>query len=97
MMRKRDSHIGWATMLRKAICTTLIVLLTGAAASAQGNTAGVPGYTNAARSNQEKKNDRDLDRAYQSTVTGRPDAVKKPDPWGDVRPTPPATTAKTKQ
>ncbi len=84
-------------MLRKAICTTMIVFLMAGVASAQGNTAGVPGYTNAARSAQEKKNDRDLDRAYQSTVSGRPDAIKKSDPWGDVRPAPPAPPAKTKQ
>jgi hypothetical protein len=84
-------------MLRKTICTILIGLLMVGAASAQSNTLGVPGYTNAARSNQEKKNDRDLDRAYQSTVNGRPDAVKKSDPWGDVRPAPPASPTKNKQ
>ncbi|MGN6750368.1 MAG: hypothetical protein ACTHJS_17420 [Xanthobacteraceae bacterium] len=84
-------------MLRKSCCTALIVLLMVAAASAQNNTLGVPGYTNAARSNQEKKNDRDLDRAYQSTVSGRPDAAKKSDPWGDVRPAPPAPPPKNKQ
>jgi hypothetical protein len=80
-------------MWRKTNCTMLIVALMMGVASAQPDTRGVPGYTNAARSNQEKKNDRDLDRAYQSTVNGRPDAVKKSDPWGDVRPTPPAIPA----
>jgi hypothetical protein len=84
-------------MLRKIFCTMPIALVMAGAASAQPDTRGVPGYTNAARSNQEKKNDRELDRAYQSTVNGRPDAVKKPDPWGDVRPTPPPAPAKNKQ
>jgi hypothetical protein len=85
-------------MLRKTICTMLIVVLVAGAASAQPDTRGLPGYSNAARTSQEKKNDRDLDRAYQSTVNGRPDAVKKSDPWGDVRAAPPATpAAKNKQ
>lgn len=84
-------------MLRKIICTMLVLILMVGAASAQSDPRGLPGYSNAVRSNQEKKNDRDLDRAYQSTVNGRPDAVKKSDPWGDVRPTPPATSAKNKQ
>ena len=83
-------------MLRTIICTMLIVIAMMGTASAQGNTRGLPGYTNALRSNQEKKDDKDLDRAYQSTVNGRPD-VKKPDPWSDVRPTPPATPPKNKQ
>jgi hypothetical protein len=84
-------------MLRKTFCTVLIVFPMVGAAFAQNNTLGVPGYTNAARTNQEKKNDRDLDRAYQSTVKGRPDVVKNSDPWGDVRPTTPATPPKNKQ
>jgi hypothetical protein len=87
-------------MLRTTICTMLIVILMVGTAAAQRDTRGLPGYTNSVRSNQEKKDDKDLDRAYQSTVSGRPDAVKKPDPWGDVRPTPPAapaTPAKNKQ
>jgi hypothetical protein len=57
---------------------------------------GVPGYTNSIRTDQEKKNDRDIDRAYQSTIKG-PDAVKKTDPWSDVRPAPPAEAAKNKK
>jgi hypothetical protein len=56
----------------------------------------VPGYTNSIRTDQEKKNDREIDRAYQSTIKG-PDAVKKTDPWGDVRPAPPAAATKNKQ
>jgi hypothetical protein len=84
-------------MLRKTICTALIVILMAGAASAQNDTPGQPGYSNAVRSDKERKNDRDVDRAYQSTVKGRPDAVKNADPWSDVRPTPPATSTKNKQ
>ena len=84
-------------MLRITIYTTLIVILTMGAASAQTDKPGLPGYSNAARTDQEKKNDREIDRAYQSTIKGRPDAVKKSDPWGDVRPAPAAAAAKNKQ
>jgi hypothetical protein len=48
------------------------------------------------RTQQEKKNDRDVDRAYQSTIKTLPDAKKNSDPWGDVRFAPPAA-AKNKQ
>ena len=58
---------------------------------------GLPGYSNALRSDAEKKSDKDIDRAYQSTIKGRPDAEKKSDPWADVRPAPPAAAAKNKQ
>jgi hypothetical protein len=83
-------------MLRITIYTTLIVILMVGAASAQTDKQGLPGYSNAARTDAEKKNDRETDRAYQSTIKGRPDAEKKSDPWADVRPTPPAA-AKNKQ
>ena len=75
-------------MLRTAIYATLIVILTTAAVSAQTDKQGLPGYTNSVRTDLEKKNDREIDRAYQSTVKGRPDAdnKKKSDPWADVRP-----------
>jgi hypothetical protein len=52
--------------------------------------------SNAARTDQEKKNDRELDHAYESTIKGRPDAKKNTDPWADVRSAPP-TAAKNKQ
>jgi hypothetical protein len=75
----------------------LSVILTIEAASAQTNKEGLPGYTNSLRTDLEKKNDREIDRAYQSTIKGRPDAEKKKsDPWADVRPAPPAA-AKNKQ
>jgi hypothetical protein len=84
-------------MLRKTIHATLIVILMMGTASAQTDKQGLPGYTNSLRTDLEKKNDREIDRAYQSTIKGRPDAEKKKsDPWGDVRPAPPAA-AKNKQ
>jgi hypothetical protein len=84
--------------MRTAIYATLIVILTMAAASAQADKQGLPGYTNTLRTDLEKRNDREIDRAYQSTVKGRPDAdnKKKSDPWADVRSAPPATS-KNKQ
>jgi hypothetical protein len=75
---------------------TLILILTMAATSAQTNKPRLPGYSNAARTEQEKKNDRELDRAYESTIKGRPDAKQNSDPWADVRSAPPAA-AKNKQ
>jgi hypothetical protein len=83
-------------MLRISICTTLILILMLGAASAQTDNQGLPGYSNAARTDAEKKNDRELDRAYQSTIKARPDAKKNTDPWADVRSNPPAA-AKNKQ
>ena len=90
-------RIRCSTMLRITVYTTLVVILVVGAASAQTDKQGLPGYSNAARTDAEKKNDRETDRAYQSTIKGRPDAEKKKsDPWADVRPAPPAA-AKNKQ
>jgi hypothetical protein len=83
-------------MLRITIYATPIVILTMAAASAQTDKPGLPGYSNAARTDQEKKNDGALDHAYESTVKGRSDAKQNSDPCADVRPAPPAA-AKNKQ
>jgi len=84
-------------MLRITIYATLIVLLTIEAASAQRSTQGVPGYTNSARGDKDRKNDREIDRAYEHTIKSGADAQKKnSDPWTDVRPDPPAA-AKNKQ
>jgi hypothetical protein len=83
-------------MLRITIYAILIVALIMGAASAQTDKPGLPGYSNAARTDQEKKNDRELDRAYERTIKGRPDAKQNSDPWADVRPAPPAM-AKNKQ
>ena len=83
-------------MLRISIYAVLIVILTMATASAQSDKPGLPGYSNAARTDQEKKNDRELDHAYESTIKGRPDAKQNSDPWADVRPAPPAAAKKQK-
>jgi hypothetical protein len=74
----------------------LIATLTIGAASAQTQQQGVPGYSNATRTDQEKKNDREIDRAYNRTVKGTEAEKKKTDPWADVRSAPPAA-AKNKQ
>ena len=64
-------------MLRITIYTTLIVILMLGAASAQTKEQGLPGYRNSLRTDSEKKNDREIDRAYESTIKGRPDAEKR--------------------
>jgi hypothetical protein len=80
--------IRCSIMLRITIYVTLIVTLTICSASAQYD---------AWRTEREKKNDRAVDRAYQSTMKRLPNAEKKKsDPWADVRPAPPAA-AKNKQ
>jgi hypothetical protein len=83
-------------MLRITIYTTLIVILMLGAASAQTDKQGAPGYTDPLRTDLEKKNDREIDRAYRSTVKGTDVEKKKSDPWADVRSAPPAA-AKNKQ
>jgi hypothetical protein len=83
-------------MLRKTIYATLIVILTMRAASAQPDLQDIRGGQNSLRTQLEKKNDRAVDRAYQSTIKTLPDAKKNSDPWGDVRFAPPAA-AKKKQ
>ena len=78
-------------MLRITICATLIIILMMRAASAQNDLQDIQGGENSWRTKQEKKNDRDIDRAYQSTIKKLPDAEKKKsDPWADVRPPPPS-------
>jgi len=78
-------------MLRITICATLMIILMMRAASAQNDLQDIQGGQNSWRTKQEKKNDRDIDRAYQSTIKKLPDAEKKKsDPWADVRPPPPA-------
>jgi hypothetical protein len=64
-------------MLRVTIYATLIVTLMLGGASAQTDKKGVPGYTDPLRTDLEKKNDREIDRAYESTIKGRPDGNKK--------------------
>ena len=84
-------------MPRITIYATLIVILTIGTASAQNDLRDIQGGENSWRTEQEKKNDRAVDRAYHSTIKRLPDAEKKKsDPWADVRPVPPAA-AKNKQ
>jgi hypothetical protein len=83
-------------MLRITIYTMLIVILMLGAASAQTDKQGVPGYTDPLRTDLEKKNDREIDRAYRSTVKGTDVEKKKTDPRADVWSAPPAA-AKNKQ
>jgi hypothetical protein len=84
-------------MLRKIICAVAIVTLTIATASAQTDKPGLPGYTNILRSGQEKKDDIEIDRAYQSTRKVIPTKKETSDPWADVRPDPPATAKNKRQ
>jgi hypothetical protein len=68
----------------------LIVILTIGAASAQMAEPGVSGYSYS-RTDVEKKTDREIDHAYQSSVKRISGAEKKKsDPWGDIRRAPPA-------
>ena len=83
-------------MPRITVYVMLIATLTIGTASAQTHQQGVPGYTDPLRTDLEKKNDREIDRAYRSTVKGTDAEKKKSDPWADVRPAPPAA-AKNKQ
>ncbi len=39
-----------------------------------------------ARTDAEKKEDRDVDRAYRAAIRGEPASSAKVDPWGKVRP-----------
>ena len=82
-------------MLRKIGYGTLFIVLMTGAASAQPKAEGLPGYSNAARDDQERKNDKEIDRDYQSMMTRLPDKEKKnTDPWSDVRTAPPAPKKK---
>ena len=86
-------------MLRKTIYSMPIIILTIGAASAQmdGELQDIKGGQNSFRTELQKKNDGDVDRAYQSMMKRVPNAEKKKsDPWGDVRPAPPAA-AKNKE
>jgi uncharacterized protein YecT (DUF1311 family) len=84
-------------MLRKIIHATLIVFLTTGAVSAQMPTPGVHLKDDKpSRTKEQKEYDKALDRAYQSAVKKIPEAEKKSDPWGNIRPTPSAA-AKNKQ
>ena len=67
-------------MLRKTIYAMPIVILTMGAASAQTDMQemqDIKGGQNSFRTELEKKNDRDVDRAYQSMMKRIPNAEKK--------------------
>ena len=64
-------------MLRIAIYTTLIAILMLGAASAQTDKPGVPGYSNALRTDLEKKNDREIDRRLPIDDSGASGRRKK--------------------
>jgi hypothetical protein len=86
-------------MLRKTIYAMPIVILTMGAVSAQMDPElqDIKGGQNSSRTELQKKNDRDIDRAYQSMMKRVPNAEKKKsDPWGDARSAPPAA-GKNKQ
>jgi hypothetical protein len=84
-------------MLRKIIHATLIVFLTTGAVSAQMPQPGVHLKDDKpSRTKEQKEYDKALDRAYQSAIKKIPEAEKKSDPWGNIRPTPSAA-AKNKQ
>ena len=82
-----------SAMLRKTIYSMPIIILTMGAASAQTDgqeLRDIKDGQTSFRTQLEKKNDRDIDRAYQSSFKRIPDAKQKnSDPWGDARSAPP--------
>jgi hypothetical protein len=74
-------------MLRKTIYSMPIVILTIGAASAQTDMQelqDIKGGEISSRTQLEKKNDRDIDRAYESAIKRVPNPEKKKiDPWAD--------------
>ena len=89
-----------SAMLRKTIYSIPIIILMIGAASAQMDgqeLQDIKGGQTSLRTQQEKTNDRDIDRAYESAMKRVPNAEKKKsDPWGDARSAPPAA-GKNKQ
>ena len=84
-------------MLHKAIVAASILLLMTAAVSAQMPQPGVHLKDDKpSRTKEQKEYDKTLDRAYKSAIKKIPEAEKKSDPWGNIRPTPSAA-AKNKQ
>jgi len=89
-----------SAMLRKTIYSMPIIILTIGAACAQTDVQelqDIKGGQTSSRTQLEKKNDRDIDHAYQSSFKRIPGAKQKnSDPWGDARSAPPAA-GKNKQ
>jgi hypothetical protein len=75
-------------MLRKTIYSMPIIILTIGAASAQTDMQelqDIKGGQTSFRTQLEKKNDRDIDRTYESAMKRVPNAEKKKsDPWADA-------------
>ena len=90
-----------SAMLRKTIYSMPIIILTIGAASAQTDSEelrDIKGGQTSFRTQLEKKNDRDIDRTYESAMKRVPNAEKKKsDPWADARSAPPAAAGKNKQ
>jgi hypothetical protein len=86
-------------MLRKTIQTTLILLLMIEAVSAQTPMPGVhlnEDQGKRPRTKEQQEYDKAVDRAYQSATKKIPEQ-SKPDPWGNVRPTPSAASKNKQQ
>jgi hypothetical protein len=90
-----------SAMLRKTIYSMPIIFLTIGTASAQTDMQGlrdIKGGQTSFRTQLEKKNDRDIDRSYESAMKRVPNAEKKKsDPWADARLAPQAAAGKNKQ
>jgi len=89
-------------MRHKAIGATFILLLMTQVICAQENSGSTPFRPGLnikndvpSRTKEQKEYDKAIDREYQSKLKELPDAAKR-DPWGNIRPTPPAA-AKNKQ
>jgi hypothetical protein len=81
------------TMPRKAIVATLNLLLMTGTAFAQTPHMGAHVNEDTGkrpRTKEQREYDKALDRSYQSAIKKIPEAEKKSDPWGDIRPNPPA-------
>jgi hypothetical protein len=75
--------------MRKIIYTTLIVFLAMGTASAQTPQPGMHLNEDSGqrpRTKEQKQYDKAVDRAYQDATKKIPEAQKKSDPWGDIRP-----------
>ena len=86
-------------MPRRAIVATFVLLLMVGTASAQMPPVGAHVNEDTgkrSRTKEQQQYDKELDRTYQSTIKKIPDAEKKSDPWGGIRPAAPSA-AKNKQ
>jgi hypothetical protein len=97
-------ELAMAKALRIFACAGAMLILTAASASAQGVTLGNGGVGFSPFAPQEKpkptpdqiEKQQRLDDAYKAATNKIPDQKSGGDPWGMVRPTAPAPTAKKK-